>query len=184
MRELRLETDRLVLREFREDDWRGLHAIESLEEVNRYQDYDLHTAERSRDYVKRIVADAAAEPRVVIDLAITKRGDDTPIGRIGFRRSGHELRTGEIWFVLAPGEQHQGLVTEAARAVIDMAFRALGMHRLYGDCDPRNTRSAALMERLGFRREAHFVQNVFIKGEWVDSLIYAVLAREWPGSPG
>ena len=58
-------------------------------------------------------------------------------------------------------------------------FGQLGMHRLFGDCDPRNAASARLMERLGMRSEAHHVQNLWAKGEWCDSWIYARLASEW-----
>lgn len=176
---MRLETARLVLREFVEDDWRALHAIESREDVNRYQGYDAHTEEYSRSYVAKTIAAAAEAPRMLYEVAIALRSDEQLIGRGGIRRTKDEPRVGEMWVVLAPDQQKQGLVLEAARAMMTHAFDTLGMHRLYGDCDPRNAPSARLMERLGMRREAHFVQNVFIKGEWCDSLIYAVLASEW-----
>jgi RimJ/RimL family protein N-acetyltransferase len=54
------------------------------------------------------------------------------------------------------------------------------LHRVWGDCDPRNPASARVMERAGMRREGHLVQNVWIKGEWCDSLIFGMLASEWP----
>lgn len=180
---MRLETERLVLREFVEDDWRSLYSFESLPEVARYQAYDAYDEDKARWYVGRVIGDAAADPRLVWDFAITRPGDDRMIGRCGFKRGASELRVAEMWAVLDPREQGQGLVTEAARALITFAFTDLGLHRLYGDCDPRNTSSARLMERLGMRHEAHFVQNVFIKGEWCDSLIYAVLASEWGRPP-
>lgn len=179
MRDVTIETERLVIRELRDDDWRALHAVESLPDVNRYQAYDAHTEHASRELIARARREAAGEPRLVYDLAVTWRGDDRLLGRGGFKRSGHELRNGEMWCVLAPAEHGQGLVTEAARAVFALAFDRLAMHRLFGDCDPRNAASARLMERLGMRREAHHVQNVWAKGEWCDSWIYALLADEW-----
>ena len=60
-----------------------------------------------------------------------------------------------------------------------MGFDELGLHRIEGRIDARNTPSARVLERLGMRREAHFVQNEFIKGEWTDEVVYAVLAAEW-----
>ncbi len=179
---MRLETERLVLREFVEGDWAALHAFESLEVVNRYEVYDAHTETASREYVAKAIASAAESPPSVVELAITLRGDDTLIGRIGMKRSGHELGIGEIWYGVAPEHQQRGIATEAARAFFGHAFTDLGMHRLFGDCDPRNIASARLMERLGMRREAHHVQNLWAKGEWCDSLIYAVLASEWKPS--
>jgi RimJ/RimL family protein N-acetyltransferase len=179
MRDLRIETERLVIRELAANDWVALHEVESHPSVNRYQAYDPHTEQRSRELITRAQHEATCEPRVLYDLAVTRRGDDRLLGRGGFRRSGHELRIGELWCVLAPVEHGQGIVTEAARAVIDLAFDRLGMHRLFGDCDPRNMASARLMERLGMRREAHHVQNLWAKGEWCDSWVYAVLASDW-----
>ena len=173
-----LVTERVVLREFTEDDWAPLFAIESHPDVNRYQAYDAYDEAKARWYVGRVIEDAAATPRLVWDFAITRRGDDRMIGRGGFKRSASDSRLAEMWAVLDPREQGAGLVTEAARVVIAYAF-GLGVHRLHGECDPRNTGSSRLMERLGMRKEAHYVQNVFIKGEWCDSVIYAMLASEW-----
>ena len=43
---------------------------------------------------------------------------------------------------------------------------------------PRNTASARVLEKLGMRREAHLVENEWVKGEWQSELVYALLARE------
>jgi RimJ/RimL family protein N-acetyltransferase len=63
--------------------------------------------------------------------------------------------------------------------MIDVAFRDLNAHRVVARLDARNDASRHLLERLGMRREAHLVQNEFIKGEWTDELIFAVLEGEW-----
>jgi len=63
--------------------------------------------------------------------------------------------------------------------MLRLGFDELGLHRIIGRCDARNTASARLMERLGMRQEAHFRENERFKGEWGDELIYAMLAREW-----
>ena len=80
---------------------------------------------------------------------------------------------------LHPAQWGRGYTTEAARAMIDFGFRELGLHRIWADCDPRNVASWRVLEKLGLRREAHLRQNARIKGEWVDSLLYAILDREW-----
>jgi len=178
-RVVRLETERLVLREFVEDDWRALYAMESQPDVVRYQSNDVHDEQRSRTYVTDSIASARAEPRMIFELAITTRGDEAYLGRVGVRRSESDPRLGELWFVVSPAEQGKGYVTEAARALIGHAFAEVGMHRIYGDCDPRNPASARVMEKLGMRREGHLVQNVWIKGEWCDSVLFAILASEW-----
>ena len=85
----------------------------------------------------------------------------------------------ELGYLFHPDWQGQGLATEAARALVDLAFASLGVHRVFAHLDARNTRSARLLERLGMRREAHLVQNEWVKGEWTDDVVYAVLTDEW-----
>ena len=65
------------------------------------------------------------------------------------------------------------------QALVDHGFGPLGLHRLYVDCDPANVASARVAEKLGMRREAHFLEYARIKGGWADTLIYAMLDREW-----
>ena len=71
------------------------------------------------------------------------------------------------------------MATEAVGSMVDLGFRALGVHRISAHLDARNTRSARLLERLGMRREARLAHNEWVKGEWTDDVIYAVLADEW-----
>jgi RimJ/RimL family protein N-acetyltransferase len=78
-----------------------------------------------------------------------------------------------------PAYSGHGYATEASAELLRLGFERLGFHRVVGRCDARNTASASLMERLGMRREAHFRQNEFIKAEWTDQLVYAILATEW-----
>lgn len=70
-------------------------------------------------------------------------------------------------------------MTEAAGAVLEIAFNGLGLHRASAVLDARNDASAALCMRLGMRDEAHFVEDLWFKGGWGDTTIYAILDREW-----
>jgi RimJ/RimL family protein N-acetyltransferase len=75
--------------------------------------------------------------------------------------------------------QNQGYATEALTRVIDYVFNDLKKHRIMASVDPDNTNSIQLVERIGFRKEAHFVESLYIKGRWADDLIYALLYRDW-----
>ena len=78
-----------------------------------------------------------------------------------------------------PAYQGKGLATEAAEVVLGLGFDRLGLHRMIGRCDALNLPSARVMERLGMRREAHFIQNIWFKGKWGDEYLYAMLQDEW-----
>lgn len=174
---MQLVTPRLTLRELEESDWRAAQLYESDPDVVRYQSHDVRSPEESLAYIQSSIVATRAAPRVVYDLAITLKPDGSVIGRCGMRIE--EPRQAMIWFIANPEYWGQGYVTEASRALLEHAFDRLGLHRVYGDCDPRNPASARVMEKLGMRREAHFRENAWIKGEWCDSLIYALLEREW-----
>jgi ribosomal-protein-alanine N-acetyltransferase len=104
---------------------------------------------------------------------------DRLVGRVGLGISEPDLREAVLWFTLHPAEWGQGYITEAARALVNAGFRELHLHRICAECDPENIGSWRVLEKIGMRREGHLRENAWIKGEWVDSLIYAVLDREW-----
>ncbi len=121
----------------------------------------------------------------VLTLAIElARGAPQVIGEVMLVWRSRVHRQGEIGFACHPGFQGHGYVAEAARAMLAVAFEGLDLHRVYGRCDPRNAPSNRLMTRLGMRREAHLIENEWVKGEWVDEHVYALLQREWRTAPG
>ena len=80
---------------------------------------------------------------------------------------------------MAPEFQNRGYATEAVRALLEYLFDTLGKHRVFGSVDPRNRSSIRLLQRVGMREEAHFVKSLWFKDEWVDDVIFAILASEW-----
>jgi aminoglycoside 6'-N-acetyltransferase len=90
-----------------------------------------------------------------------------------------ENRGAEIGWTLHPDFFGKGYAAEAAAATLDLAFDTLGIHRVRAELDPRNDASVVLCRRLGMREEAHFVQDLWFKGEWADTGVYAILASEW-----
>lgn len=75
--------------------------------------------------------------------------------------------------------QNKGYATESLKSVIDYLFKTLNKHRIIASIDPDNRNSIRLVERIGFRKEAHFVESILMNGKWVDDLIYAFIERDW-----
>ena len=175
-----IRTERLLLRPYAHGDVDALYAHQRLPEVHRY----LYTEPRTRSEMEALVA-ARADPAalaeagqgipLVADLAQTGElvGDC-----VLFWRS-LEHKQGEVGYVINPAYHGRGLATEAVGALLRLGFEGLGLHRIAGHLDARNTASARVLERAGLRREAHLVENEFVKGEWTDELIYAILRSEW-----
>jgi len=172
-------TDRLALRLMTSADVDDVHAWMSDPEVTRYLLHDP----RERDDVAARVADyanarALAAVGDYLQLAVELPGGPV-IGSIYFTISSVDDSTGEIGWAFNSRHHGKGYALEAATAMLELAFGPLGLHRVYAELDPRNASSIALCERLGMRHEAHLLEHMWVKGEWTDTGIYALLAREW-----
>ncbi len=179
-----IATERLLLRPLGPDDLDDVYAYHSRPDVARY----LYWEPRTRDEVALVLADKAKETELHAEGDRLGLGVYWPeVGRVVgdvvlFWRD-RDFRQGEVGFVFNPEFHGRGLATEAAAAMLDLGFAGLRLHRVFGRCDARNTPSARLMERLGMRREAHFVHDEFFKGEWGDQFVYAILESEWRATP-
>jgi RimJ/RimL family protein N-acetyltransferase len=175
---MELRTPRLVLRELAESDAAAANVYESDPQVVRYQSHAPRTLDQSLAYIRRVHAETAAStPRRLFDLAVTREG--TLVGRIGLHITDPDSGQAALWYILHPAHWGHGYIPEAARALLSFGFGELGLHRVMVDTDPRNLASIRVAQKLGMRKEAHLVENVFLKGEWCDSLIFAILKREW-----
>jgi RimJ/RimL family protein N-acetyltransferase len=179
---LPIVTERLVLRAETADDAEAIHAYRNLPEVHRYLPHGDIDVEVIRDRIVTVWSGPFEKDGDVLGLAVEERTTGRLVGdAVLFWRS-TEHRGGEIGYALDPGFTGLGYATEAARAVLGLGFEQYGMHRIVARLDARNLASARVLERLGMRREAHFVQNEWFKGEWSDELVYAILADEWNGA--
>ena len=176
---LRLVTPRLVLRELRMEDWPEALLAERDPEVARYQSNEVLDEAGAKAYLEKALRSLEETPRVTFELAITLPSDDRYLGRVGLRIERPEHREAPVWFALRRECWGRGYASEALRGLLDFGFGTLGLHRAWGDCDPRNVRSARVMEKVGMRREGHLRENWWLKGEWCDSHIYGVLEHEW-----
>jgi RimJ/RimL family protein N-acetyltransferase len=173
-------TDRLALRSLEPGDVDAVHAYQSRPDVCRF----LLFEPRTRDEVAAKVAEFGAKRHIAregdfLQLAVVRQHDDVLVGEIYFKLQSVRDRTAEIGWVFDPAHGGAGFATEAARGMLGLAFGALDLHRVYANLDPRNDRSAALCRRLGMRQEAHFVQDMWNKGEWTDSLVFGILQSEF-----
>jgi RimJ/RimL family protein N-acetyltransferase len=175
-----METARLTLRPFSADDLEDLHAYQSRPEVARYLRWEARDRAQSRRALEEQCEETTldAEGRW-LTFAVVWREVHRVVGEIGLKWLSREHRQGEMGFVFNPDYHGRGLATEAAEAMLALGFGSLGCHRIIGSCDVRNHASARLMERLGMRKEAHFIHSEFIKGEWADEFIFAILNQEW-----
>jgi RimJ/RimL family protein N-acetyltransferase len=114
-------------------------------------------------------------------LNLAVRHDGRYLGEVGVTLVSRVHRQCEIGYVFLPDAAGQGYATEAAGAMVRVAFELLDAHRVAGRLDARNDASARLLERLGMQRQAHLRENELVKGEWTDELVYAFTESQWRG---
>jgi RimJ/RimL family protein N-acetyltransferase len=175
-----IRTERLILRPFVPDDLDALFDIQSRPEVARYLYWSPRdhagAAESLQQKLKNQSIEAEGD---ILNLAAVRADGGPLIGDLMLRYASATHQQAEVGYILHPDAQGHGFATEATRALVDLAFRELRAHRVFGQIDARNHPSGRVLERVGLRREAHLVANEWVKGEWTDEVIYAVLASEW-----
>jgi RimJ/RimL family protein N-acetyltransferase len=178
-----LETERLLLRPFQPGDFDALFAIHSRPEVARYLYWEPRTeAEVRASLEEKVGRHAIRSEGDTLALAVILKPTGELVGELSLTWLSAAHRQGEIGFLFHPDHQGRGYATEAARLALALAFEGLKLHRVIGRLEARNTPSARVLEKLGMRREAHFVENEHVKGEWQSELDYAILDREWLGA--
>ena len=175
-----LRTARLVLRPYTIDDLDAAHDIQSRPEVTRYLLFDARDRGQVRKWLEDRIRETALEDEGgLLSLAVVLPETGAVIGDVVLFLRSAENRQGEIGYIFHPDHGGKGYATEAARAMLRLGFDAFGLHRIIGRLDARNTASERVLKRLGMRREAHFLQDEIVKGEWTDQIIYAMLEHEW-----
>ncbi|MCZ7554207.1 MAG: GNAT family N-acetyltransferase [Anaerolineales bacterium] len=114
------------------------------------------------------------------DIAVTLTETKELVGLLSFNTVSNRFRAMEIGWMFHTAHRGKGYASEAARALMNCGFSTLGIHRIIAICDPRNIPSFRIMEKLGMRLEAEFVDSVILSdGEWHNEYFYAITEKEW-----
>jgi RimJ/RimL family protein N-acetyltransferase len=175
-----IRTERLTLRPYQAEDLEAALSYWSRADVTRYIPLGPYSREtfgpRLEQLMRRTSMTSAGDGLV---LAVVPDGVDHVVGDMSLFWHSEEHQAGEIGFILHPDHQGHGYAREASVALLRMGFEQLGLHRIAARLDARNGASAAVLRSLGMRQEAHLVENEWIKGEWTDELVFALLRSEW-----
>ncbi|WP_417291471.1 GNAT family N-acetyltransferase [Corallibacter sp.] len=173
-----IETKRTILRPMKQEDAEAVFNYRSDSKTNQFQGWIPKSAEDVNEFINKN-PDEFNVPETWFQLVIIETISDKIIGDIGIHFSDERNLQCEIGCTLNKEYHKQGFASETLQAVIDYLFTRLEKHRIFASLDPKNESSVNLMKRLGFRKEAHFKQSLWLRGNWVDDLVYAMLQSEW-----
>jgi len=176
---MELITDRLILREFNEIDWRGVLDYQVNPMYLRYYAWTERTPEDVQEFVQAFIETQKEHPRTKYQLAITLKSTRRLIGNCGIRMDAPDAVQAEIGYELSPVHWGQGYATEAMETVVEFGFKQLKVHRIWAWCNAENLGSVRVLEKLGMRLEGRLRENEYFKGRWWDTLLFGMLEGEW-----
>lgn len=173
---MKLDSTRLELRRMEPSDAEALFDYRSDEITNKYQGWIPKSLEEVQSFLQKLAPDFNV-PDTWFQFAIIEKEGGNLIGDLGVHFiDEHQV---ELGCTLNKKFQGRGFANEALTVVINHLFIDLKKHRISGSIDPNNTGSILMMERLGFRKEAHFKESYLHHGQWVDDVVYGLLSKEW-----
>jgi ribosomal-protein-alanine N-acetyltransferase len=173
-----LETERLLLRRVSKNDLNEIIELRGNPETMKFIPRPLvKTEEDALNHFKMI--DEKIEKNEGINWAITVKENPKLIGIIGHYRIQPENHRCEIGYMILPQYNGQGIVTEAIKVVLEYGFEDLNMHSIEAVIDPDNFASERVLQKNGFVKEAHILENEYYDGKFWDTVIYSILKRNF-----
>ena len=198
-----LHTPRLLLRPFSATDGPAIHAYAGDPEVVTHMEWGPNTLEDTQTHLREVITNQSPDEKQNFPFAVVLKANPgtafvtalpsahqegrTPfldgklVGSCHLFVEHPTLREAWIGYVLAREYWGKGIMTEAARALLAFGFGELGLHRITATCRPENIGSQRVLEKIGMTREGHLRQHKWMKGQWRDSYLYAILAGEFRG---
>jgi RimJ/RimL family protein N-acetyltransferase len=176
---MKLTTDRLLLREFEDDDWKAVLDYQSSAAFLRFNPWWYRTEADVRSFVRMFKDWSSEVPRRKYQLAIELCDEHRVIGNCGLRMQTAHARVGEIGYEIDDRYWGHGYATEATRALLAFGFDQLHLHRIWAYCIAENVASARVLAKAGMTYEGCHRESEWMKNRWWNTLHYAVLDHEW-----
>lgn len=173
-----LETNRLLLRRVTNSDCNQVISLRSNPITMQYIPRPL--VKNETDALEHIaMIESKIENNEGINWAITIKNNPELIGIIGLFRIKPEHYRAEIGYMILPEFQNKGIITEAINAVLHYGFFKMNLHSIEAVIDPSNLTSERVLQKNGFIKEAHLIENEYYNGKFIDSVIYSLLKRNY-----
>ena len=169
-----LETSRLKLRDFQPGDAMQIFKIRSNEQV--MDRPSMQSLEEAEKLVNSTIQ--GNRDKTSATWAITLKGEDILIGYASYWRWLKEHFRAEIGYALIPEYWGKGIMNEALTKVVEFGFKGMGLHSIEANVNPGNAASIKVLEKIKFKKEAYFRENMYFNGKFYDSVIYSLLETD------
>lgn len=172
-----IKTARLLLRRIVPGDAHFFYGLRTNENVMQFIDKEPpKSMEEANATLQRIESDLENNNGITWAICLPQDKEQL-IGTVGFWRLVKQNYRAEIGYMLHPDFWRRGLMEEAVAAAIEYGFTTMKLHSIEANINPGNAASAALLEKLGFIREAYFKEDYYFRGQFLDTAIYSLLNK-------
>ena len=172
-------TERLILREFTEEDWPAVLAYQNDDDYLRFYPWDERTEEDVRTFIQIFIDQQYQQPRSKYQFALILKETNQLIGNCGIRKGGPDSREADIGYEIASVHWGNGYATEAAHEMLVFGFEELHLSRIWATCIVENTASARVLEKIGMQLEVQLKEHEWMKGRMWDTSMYGIVKDEW-----
>jgi ribosomal-protein-alanine N-acetyltransferase len=176
-----IETPRLLLRDYRSEDWARVHLYGSSAEFCQFESWGPNTTEDTKNFIAQMIRQTGPEPRPKVELAICLKSNGLLIGGCTLKRESEQSGVASLGWAVNPEFQKMGYATEAAIAMAKYGFSQLQLIVIYAICDERNLASARVMEKLGMKKVGLILGDRKVKGHLRNTLRFEFTDRN-PGA--
>jgi len=161
------------------DDLVNFHHYRCNPEVMKYQGSDVLDLDQAKAFIVSMLDKTFGKPGEWVQYTIANKATGKLIGDCAIKLAKSDPRIATVGMTISDLEQRKGYAKEALLGILKFLFEEKKLHRVEEICDAENMASIRLLESLGFRREGHFIENIFFNGKWGSEFQYAMLRREW-----
>ena len=172
-------TERLILRPFKKDDWEAVHDYAVDPQISRFQPWGPNSIKDTKLFIEKCINSTVNSNGAVFFFSISLSGTDRHIGGCVITVDPASTGDASIGYTIGRKYWNQGYATEAATALLKLAFMDLGLRRVTSNCDSANVASWRVMEKAGMQYVYTEVGARYFKGQWRDWLEYAITDDEW-----
>jgi ribosomal-protein-alanine N-acetyltransferase len=176
---MKLQTNRLQIRELALSDCRKIHELHSLPETDKFNTLGIpDTVETTESLLSEWIGQQNVNPRVTYIFYIELSETNKFIGLCAITLGKLNYKIAEVWYKIHPDCWGQGYATEALNTLIQFGFNELGLHRIEAGCAIENIASIKVLEKVGMSKEGIKRKILPIRGEWVDNYFYSILETD------
>lgn len=179
MEKLEIHTERLHIRNLQPSDLNHFHIYRSNPEITKYQGFDVMSKEKANEFIDSQKEKLFGKPGEWVQYGIEAKSNNKLIGDCAIKLDKFDNRIAEIGITISHLHQKNGFAKETMLGIMDFLFAVKKIHRIVETVDVENIASIKLIESIGFRKEGHFIENIFFNEKWGSEFQFAMLKSEW-----